>query len=193
MNQPKTVKFQARNGKTAQCGKCSTPIAKGDRYTFVYHGFRGAKLVRCTSYACAFKRSEYTASKMAGVYAASEEGHNRIDELKATDLDSVEDDLAQILSEVADGWREVASEYEEAADNMGEGFGDQMTEKAEQINDAADELENASPSVDSAEACAEHDAITAGCDDCDANVQAVLDEAREEARMAIDDAESQVG
>jgi hypothetical protein len=196
MSSPKTVKFQARNGKTAECGKCRKPIAKGDRYTFAHQGFRGAKLVRCTDYACAFKRSEYTSSKLAGVYAASEEGHDRIDGLTATDLASIREDLETILSEVADAWREVAQEYEDAADAMGEGFGDQMTEKAEEINSAADALESESVDVDEHDGCEKHTEATepaTDCEDCSSLEAEVINAARDQAREAIDNAESEIG
>ncbi len=201
MNHPKTVKFQARNGKTAECGACRKPIVKGDRYRFVYQGFRGAKLVRCTSAACDFKRSEYTSSKMAGVYAASENAHEALDALMkgdsafnmATDLASVDSDIEQILSEAAENWRDVANEYEEAADNMGDGFGDATRERAEQINDAADELENAAPSVDEPGACEEHETITEDCSDCGDAVREAIQNVIDEAHNAIDESEASAG
>lgn len=193
MTHPKQRKFQARNGVNLACEKCGTAIVKGDQYRTVQQGFRGRKMVRCTASACQFKRSEYTSSKMAGVYAATEEAHAEIDALKETDLASVDDDLAAILSTAADAWRDVASEYEEAADAMGDGFGDQTREKAEQINDAADSLEGETVQVDEPDPCDEHETLKEDCDDCAEKISEAIETVREEAREALDNAESEIG
>ena len=193
MTYPKQRKFQARNGVNLACEKCGTAIVKGDQYRTVQQGFRGRKMVRCTASACQFKRSEYTSSKMAGVYAATEEAHAEIDALKETDLASVDDDLAAILSTAADAWRDVASEYEEAADAMGDGFGDQTREKEEQINDAADSLEGETVQVCEPDPCDEHETLAEDCDDCAEKISEAIEAVKEEAREALDNAESEIG
>jgi len=193
MTYPKQRKFQARNGVNLACEKCGAAIVKGDQYRTVQQGFRGRKMVRCTASACQFKRSEYTSSKMAGIYAATEEAHEEINGLTETDLESVDDDLAAILSTAADAWREVASEYEEAADAMGDGFGDQTREKAEQINDAADSLEGETVQVGEPDPCDEHETLEENCDDCAEKISEAIEAVKEEAREALDNAESEIG
>lgn len=193
MTYPKQRKFQARNGVNLACEKCGAAIVKGDQYRTVQQGFRGRKMVRCIASACQFKRSEYTASKMAGVYAATEEAHAEIDALTETDLESVDDDLAAILSTAADAWRDVASEYEESADAMGDGFGDQTREKAEQISDAASLLENETVQVSEPDPCEEHETLAEDCDDCDEKIAEAIEAVKEEAREALDNAESEIG
>jgi hypothetical protein len=197
MTYPKQRKFQARNGVNLACEKCGAAIVKGDQYRTVQQGFRGRKMVRCTAVACQFKRSEYTSSKMAGVYAATEQAHEEIDALTETDLASVNDDLAAILSIAADAWREVASEYEEAADAMGDGFGDQTREKAEQINDAADSLEGETVEVEEPGDCdcPPQDDVSDGedCQTCAEKVAEAIEAVKDEAREALDNAESEIG
>ena len=193
MAYPTTRKFQARNGKTAACGKCGKEIVKGERYVSVQYGFRGSLLVRCTASACEFKRSEYTASKLAGVYAASEQAHDAIDALTSRDVEVLVEDLESILNECAEAWREVAAEYQDAADNMQGGLGEQMQERVDAVESAADTLESTSLEATAPEACSDHDDIDADCADCQTAVDEAVESLREEARMAIDGAEGEVG
>ena len=176
MNRPKHRKFQGRGGSTGTCGKCGTTIEKGMTYVSVRKGFRGPKLVRCASSACSFRVSEYTTSKLADVYAASEAGHDAIDAL--ADLESFSEDAQAILSEVAENWRAVAEEYRESAEMMGEGLGQSSNDRADTIDSAADELDSADPEVEDEE---EED-----------DAEDRLDRAKQEAHDIIDGAESNI-
>lgn len=175
MNTPRTRTFQGRGGKTATCGKCKAQIDKGTRYVSVRLGFRGSKLIRCTKHECQFRQSEYTTSKMQGVYAASESGHDSIDDI--TDVDTAAEQIESILSEVAENWREVAAEYQEAAESAG-GLGESWIDKADSIESAADELESFSAVVEGEVEEGEQDER--------------LETAKQEAHDAIDSAESNV-
>lgn len=126
------------------CEKCRAEIKPGDPYKWVQPKsgpYGGAKRVRCG--ACpAWRPSELTYSKMAGVYAAQEQLEDDLGGCSSVeDLESLRDDVAEQV-------REVASEYEEGADNIEGGFGhetptaEEMREKSEELEAWADEIES---------------------------------------------------
>lgn len=193
--------FAGRLGATLNCQKCNDIIAKGERYLWATQGFRGRKLVRCLKSDCALRRSEYTTSKLAAVYEATEAAHLELDKIAAgSDIDSVADDVAAVLNDVAAAWNEVAAEYSDAADAMGDA-GASMQERAEQIEDAASWLEDADLDFDAPESCGRHDGADGGDDDddgddcnhCDDLVNEAFEAVIDAARNALDEADSNIG
>ena len=196
-------KFAGRLGATLNCQKCNDVIAKGERYVWATQGFRGRKLVRCLKSDCALRRSEYTTSKLAAVYEATEAAHFELDKIAAgTTIDSVVDDVTAVLNDVAAAWNEVAAEYSDAADAMGDA-GASMQERAEQIEDAASQLEDANLDFDEPETCGRHDGADGGddgaeddaedCNHCDDLVGEMVKSVIEAARNALDEADSNIG
>ncbi len=131
--------------KAQTCGRCGMVILPGMSYRWakprVHRAAAGRKLVRCMKPTCAFRPSDLTTSKMAGVYAAQE---NLADAMLG---DFSPNDLLNSLQEAAGEVRGVGEEYREGATNIEDGFGhsteqsQEMTEKADALDEYADALE----------------------------------------------------
>jgi len=136
------------------CERCGKAIEVGQPYKHISPRSgpweRGRKRVRCAD--CpAWKPSELTSSKMAGVYAAQESFQAFLGLWSPEDgLEDVENALEEFASEV----EQVADEYEESASNIVDGFGhetmqsDELQEKADSLRDWAEEVRSAYQDVD---------------------------------------------
>lgn len=135
----KVEEVKAARKDQGPCGRCGVEIKRGDPYRHASPGFRGPKLIRCMEYACRFRPSDLTTSKMAQVYASQEAAHDALDALVDGDFTDL-DEVTSILATMAEEVRDVAQEYTDAADAMGPA-GEEMTEKADAIESYADDLE----------------------------------------------------
>jgi len=131
--------------KENACGRCGRTIWVDDPYRWakprVHRAAAGRKLVRCMSPGCAFRQSDLTTSKMAGVYSAQE---SLADAMLG---EFTPNDLLNSLQEAAEEVRGVGEEYREGAENIEQGFGHEteqsmeMAEKAEALETYATGLE----------------------------------------------------
>jgi hypothetical protein len=124
-----------RSGKDVFCGRigCGLKIEVGENY-FYWEPRYGPKSVRC--YRHYPKQSETTTSKMADVYAATEDAQEwaqQNDGIEAVEYD------AQIDA-VRDVAEQVKGEYEEAAEQFG-GAGENA-DRAEELDQFISELDN---------------------------------------------------
>jgi hypothetical protein len=123
-------------GKTLRCGRagCGEVIVPGEKY-FFWEPRYGPKHVRCFRHFP--KQSETTTSKMAEVYAATEEAEEWAQSYDG-DLDG---DYSAQMSQVAEIVEQVKSEYEDAAEHFG-GTGVNQ-EMADSLDEFLAEVENA--------------------------------------------------
>ena len=135
-----------KSSRTPQrCGKCGADLPVGSPYRWakprVHKAAAGRKLVRCMYPKCAFRQSDLTTSKMAGVYSAQES----LDDAMLGDFSP--NDLLNSLQEAAEAVRGVSEEYREGAQNIEDGFGhetsqsEEMAQKAEALEEYATRLE----------------------------------------------------
>lgn len=144
--------YTQKTRKARVCGRCGDTISPGETYQSCAPGFRGPTLIRCSKGSCAFRQSEMTTSKMAGVYAAQEAAEDSINAIEyTTDNDVLErdimDEIREILSTCGDAIREVAEEYREASQGWagGNSPNEEWEEKADELDAAADEAEDFTP------------------------------------------------
>lgn len=138
----------AKARKAYTCSKCGADIKPGTEYRHATPGFRGTKIIRCLGGGCYFRQSELCTSNLQGAYAAQEAAEDAIDE--ATTLD----DIQSIFNDYAEGLREVAEVYSDASSNWAEGRGnEEWDEKADALNSAADEAEGFEWDRDECETC----------------------------------------
>lgn len=193
MSSVKFSKFAARNGATLACDKCGTNIAKGQTYRWAQVGWGGRKISRCMS--CEIRRSETTTSKLAAVYAATEDAEDQLNTINVSNaevLASLVDDINSILGQCGDAWREVAEEYGDAVDAVGEAFGEQMQTRLESIESAADELDTWSADSDEPDTCDEHSDRDDECQDCQNLGEEWAREVIDSALSSLSDAESSI-
>jgi hypothetical protein len=208
----RTSRFAARQGATLSCQKCGNPIQKGETYRWYKIGFRSRyKYIRCSRSTCTPRMSELESSKMVGVWSAVESAEDALDALAAGDPEDDASSIASAVNEIESDAESVADEYDEAADASPTGmvFGEDLHERADGIRSAAQDLGSWSPTTDEPDydSCDDemHDedakgpdgedqevvdrGDTATCGQCAEIKQAWWDEAIEEARTAIGDAD----
>ena len=136
------INVVSKSRKPLTCSKCGTTIPVGSSYRWIKPRY-GAKRIRCMEYACRFRPTDLSSSKVAAIHEAIEDAEVAIS--AATCLD----DIQMALSDVASVAQDVAGEYQDASDNWAGGNGnEEFQEKADQCSDFADELESWSPSND---------------------------------------------
>lgn len=169
------------------CGRCGAPLPAGTGYRWAQPGFRGRKLVRCTSSTCYFRQSELTTSHLSTVYAAQEDLQEAIDAWDGEDVDDLKsalDDAAEAAQEGYDAYDEANSEWESTSGAENE----EWVERRDSIEtwqealrdvDFEDKPEPEEPDEDvgADEAKAEHEeAIENWVDECRQKAQDACDE-----------------
>lgn len=125
--------------KDQACGRCGTELPKGSAYRWAKPGFRShTRMIRCTDLACAFRQSELTTSKLAGVYAAQEDANDRLDGWDGAGLG----ELQSLLDDAAAAAGEVAEEYRDASQNWGDNGNEEWDGYADEIESWISELES---------------------------------------------------
>ena len=125
-----------------QCGKCDTPILKGDPY--VWWKFRyGGRRVRCTKPDCYPKPSDLTQSEFLSQMYDFQERIANIGE----NIENATEDLAGERDMLVDEIRTLGEEQEEKKSNMPEGLqegstGELLEERYNNCEEWASELEN---------------------------------------------------
>ena len=125
------------------CHVCREPIPEGSAYNWS-QASRFAPKIKWHA-GCPQPRPSALEGndKRARVMAATEEAHDRLDEIaEGEPAETTADDIIAVLNDCAEAIREVASEYEEAAEAMG-AAGEENTERAGTLNEAADNIEAA--------------------------------------------------
>lgn len=163
------IKYTQRSQKPAKCEKCHDELPKGSALKYFFVGFRSRyKHVRCMKQECSPRTSELESSRMSEAYAAQETAEDALAAARDTPGDA--SDLDSIVQEFADALDELAGEYREADEQFGGGGGTQSGERADELENASSELGSfqAEDFEDPEEPCDEHE--EAGwqmeCDDC---------------------------
>lgn len=194
-----------------KCGKCGVEIKPGDPYKHMTPRsgpYGGRRLNRCAT--CpTWQVWEYSSSWSARIDRAVHDAESMLD---GADFASVED-AESVRDDVATSIRELAEEKEQAADNLEEGFGhetsqsEEIRDEADQLNNWADEIEGADiPEIEVEEVDCDDDEFhnedrehgdDDECDQCGGSVgspgtytpeeptEEQIDEWREQARQAI--------
>lgn len=136
------TKTKSKAGKTYACDRCRADILPGTKYyvwSFRYGG------PRFQHEACGYpQRSQLTQSKLSAVYGAIE-GFNPSGAESA-------DEIAGMMTGVAEVAREVAEEYREAVSAMNmEGSGNENEERADALETFADDLESEAGDIEGEE------------------------------------------
>jgi hypothetical protein len=139
------TKTKSRAGREYQCGRCGETIRPGEKY-FSWSFRYGGTQVRC--YRHPPRQSELTQSNMSAVYAAIEDATYQL-----PDVETIEDIMNIVQDDVANVVQEVADEYAEAADAMGAaGESGESRERAADLESWATELQSWEPDVDPTDA-----------------------------------------
>lgn len=138
------VKSFRGTSKTADgnltCGKCGATITKGDSYRWWSNrspGMRsGIERYRCAKTACTPSMGEMTPGRRGQLYLIQENAEAALAEWAGDNTD----DLESIWENAADELRELAEEFRESASNIEDGFG-HATYQSEEMEEKGDSLE----------------------------------------------------
>lgn len=134
------VNVVPKSRKPVTCSSCHTTVPVGSSYRWIKPRY-SPKRIRCMEYACRFRPTDLSSSKVAVIHEAIEDAEATIS--SATCLD----DIQLALDDVAATARDVASEYQDASDQWAGGSGnEEFQEKADICESFADELEGWEPS-----------------------------------------------
>lgn len=145
---PRINRVEKARKAQGNCGKCGVEIGVGDSYLWIQ--FRhGGRIIRCLKHECRFRDSNLTQSKMSDAYRAQEDAEDAANKWDGEKLE----DLQTIAEECASEIRDVAEEYRESADNIRATFeespiADDCEEKADGLEEWAGEIEDSLQSFD---------------------------------------------